>query len=62
MAALTDQANFRAYQKQNNIDLAEWYDDKGIYQDMPQLLDPAAFLYNMAQDKIMNEMIDQQYK
>ena len=62
MAALTDQANFRAYQKQNNIDLAEWYDDKAINHDLPQLLDPAAFLYNMAQDKIMNEMIDQQYK
>ena len=62
MAALTDQANFRAYQAQNNVDLAEWYDDKGIYQDVPQLLDPASVLYNLAQDKIMDAMIDQQYK
>jgi len=29
---------------------------------MPQLLDPAGILYDMAQDKIMDEMIMQQYE
>jgi hypothetical protein len=29
---------------------------------MPQLLDPAGILYGMAQDKIMDQMIMEQYK
>ena len=62
MASLTDTESFKAYQKQNNVDLANWYSDLQVYKDMPQLIDPAAQLYEMASDKIMNEMIEQQYK
>jgi hypothetical protein len=29
---------------------------------MPMLLDPAGILYDMAQDKLMNEMIMEQYE
>jgi hypothetical protein len=62
MASLTDTDSFKAYQKKNNEDLANWYSDLQVYKDMPQLIDPAAQLYELASDKIMNEMIDEQYK
>ena len=62
MASLTDTESFKAYQKKNNEDLANWYSDIQAYADMPQLIDPAASLFERANDKIMNEMIDQQYK
>ena len=62
MASLTDTENFKAYQKKQNEDLANWYSDLQVYRDMPALIDPASQLYSMAHDKIMNEMIDQQYK
>ena len=62
MASLTDTESFKAYQKKNNEDLANWYSDLQVYKDMPQLIDPAAQLYELASDKIMNEMIDEQYK
>lgn len=62
MASLTDTESFKAYQKKNNEDLANWYSDLQVYEDMPQLIDPAAQLYELASDKIMNEMIDEQYK
>ena len=62
MASLTDSESFKAYQKKNNEDLANWYSDIQAYADMPQLIDPAASLFERANDKIMNEMIDQQYK
>ena len=62
MQSLADQDNFNKYIAQKNADLPSWYADTQVYQDMPQLLDPASVLYNMAQDKIMEEMIMQQYK
>lgn len=62
MASLTDTESFKAYQKKNNEDLANWYSDIQAYADMPQLIDPAASLFERANDKIMNEMIDEQYK
>ena len=62
MASLTDTESFKAYQKKNNEDLANWYSDLQVYRDMPPLIDPAAQLYELASDKIMNEMIEEQYK
>ena len=62
MQSLSDQENFKAYlDKQNALPL-DWYTSEQIYTDMPQLLDPAGILYDMAQDKIMDEMIMEQYK
>ena len=62
MQSLSDQENFKAYlDKQNALPL-DWYTSEQIYTDMPQLLDPAGILYDMAQDKIMDEMIMQQYE
>ena len=62
MQSLSDQENFKTYQNQNNIDNLDWYTDVQVYKDMPQLLDPAGILYGMAQDKIMDQMIMEQYK
>jgi len=62
IASLTDTKNFQAYlDKQNALPL-DWYTDVQVYQDMPMLLDPAGILYDMAQDKIMDEMIMMQYE
>ena len=62
MQSLSDQENFKAYlDKQNALPL-DWYTSEQIYTDQPQLLDPAGILYDMAQDKIMDEMIMEQYK
>ena len=48
-------------EKQNALPL-DWYTDTQIYTEMPMLLDPAGILYDMAQDKIMDEMIMMQYE
>ena len=62
ISSLADTKNFQAYlDKQNALPL-DWYTDEQIYTEMPQLLDPASVLYNMAQDKIMEEMIMMQYE
>ena len=62
ISSLADQENFNKYLAQKNADLPSWYSDVQVYADMPQLLDPASVLYNMAQDKIMDEMIMMQYE
>lgn len=62
MIALADTENFAKYQAKKNALPLDWYEDEEIYTDMPQLLDPAGILYDMAQDKIMDEMIMEQYK
>ena len=62
ISSLADQENFNKYVAQKNADLPSWYTDVQVYQDMPMLQDPAGILYDMAQDKIMEEMIMQQYK
>ena len=62
ISSLADTESFKAYQKKNNEDLANWYSELQVYRDMPALIDPASQLYTMAHDKIMNEMIDEQYK
>ena len=62
ISSLTDTKNFQAYlDKQNALPL-DWYTDTQIYTEMPMLLDPAGILYDMAQDKIMDEMIMMQYE
>ena len=62
MTSLADTKNFQAYlDKQNALPL-DWYTDTQIYTEMPMLLDPAGILYDMAQDKIMDEMIMMQYE
>ena len=62
MSSLADTKNFQAYlDKQNALPL-DWYTDTQIYTEMPMLQDPAGILYDMAQDKIMNEMIMEQYE
>lgn len=61
MSSLTDTKSFQAYlDKQNALPL-DWYTSEQIYTEMPMLQDPAGILYDMAQDKIMNEMIMEQY-
>ena len=62
MSSLADQDNFNKYLAQKNADLPSWYTSEQVYKDMPQLLDPAGILYNMAQDKLWEEMIMEQYK
>ena len=62
ISSLADTKNFQAYlDKQNALPL-DWYTDTQIYTEMPMLLDPAGILYDMAQDKIMDEMIMIQYE
>ena len=62
MSSLTDTKSFQAYlDKQNALPL-DWYTSEQIYTEMPMLLDPAGILYDMAQDKLMNEMIMEQYE
>ena len=62
MSSLADQENFNKYLAQKNADLPSWYTSEQVYQDQLQLLDPAGVLYDMAQDKIWEEMIMEQYK
>jgi hypothetical protein len=62
MSSLADQDNFNKYLAQKNADLPSWYTSEQVYKDMPQLLDPAGILYNMAQDKLWEEMIMEQYQ
>ena len=62
MSSLADTKNFQAYLDKQNALPMDWYTSEQVYQDMPMLLDPAGILYDMAQDKIMDEMIMQQYE
>lgn len=62
MSSLADQENFNKYLAQKNADLPSWYTSEQVYQNQLQLLDPAGVLYDMAQDKIWEEMIMEQYK
>ena len=62
ISSLADTKNFQAYLDKQNALPMDWYTSEQVYQDMPMLLDPAGILYDMAQDKIMDEMIMQQYE
>ena len=62
MIALADTENFAKYVAKQNADLAEWYNDKGIYNNQKDLPDPYAIVFSLAQDKKMNDMENEQYK
>ena len=62
MSSLADTKNFQAYLDKQNALPMDWYTSEQVYQDMPMLLDPAGVLFDMAQDKLMDEMIMQQYE
>ena len=62
MSSLADTKNFQAYLDKQNALPMDWYTSEQVYQDMPMLLDPAGILFDMAQDKLMDEMIMQQYE
>ena len=61
MIALADTENFAKYQAKRNQDLAQWYLSEGIYQDQKMLEDPYSVLYNLANDKLHDELTDLQY-
>lgn len=61
MIALADTENFAKYQAKQNQDLADWYLSEGIYQDQKMLEDPYSVLYNLANDKLHDELTDLQY-
>ncbi len=61
MIALADTENFAKYQAKQNQDLAQWYLSEGIYQDQKMLEDPYSVLYNLANDKLHDELTDLQY-
>jgi len=61
MIALADTENFAKYQAKQNQDLAQWYLNEGIYQDQKMLEDPYSVLYNLANDKLHDELTDLQY-
>ena len=62
LATQGDTQSFKEYQNKLPQQSAEWYTDKGIYQDMEQIPDPYGVLFSLAQDGKHNEMVEQQYK
>ena len=57
-----DTEAFKEYQTKIVQKQNEWYVDNGIYNDVKQIEDPYAVLYSLAQDKIHNEMVEEQYR
>ena len=62
LATQGDTQSFKEYQNKLPQQSAEWYTDKGIYQDIEQIPDPYGVLFSLAQDGKHNEMVEQQYK
>ena len=62
MIALADTENFAKYQAKQNADLTEWYNDTGIYNNQKDLPDPYAVIFNLAQDRLFEQMENEQYK
>ena len=62
LATQGDTETFKEYQlklpQQNTV----WYNDQGIYQDVPQIKDPYGVLFSLAQDKKHEEMVEEQYR
>lgn len=56
-----DTEAFKEYQTKIVQKQNDWYVDNGIYNDVKQLEDPYAVLYSLAQDRIHNEMVEEQY-
>ena len=57
-----DTTTFKEYQTKLPQQSVEWYDDQGIYNNMPQVPDPYGVLFSLAQDGKHNEMVEEQYK
>jgi len=62
MIALADTENFNKYLAKKQDDLGLWYVDDGIYQNQKQLADPYAVIFNLAQDRLFEQMENEQYK
>ena len=62
MQSLADTENFKKYVQKQNEDQMDWYADTQIYKDQMMLGDPYGALFGSAQDNLMNDMINEQYK
>ena len=62
MQSLADTENFKKYVQKQNEDALAWYSDTQIYRDQIMMGDPYGALFGSAQDNLMNEMINEQYK
>lgn len=62
LATQGDTTTFKEYQTKLPQQSVEWYDDQGIYNNMPQVPDPYGVLFSLAQDGKHNEMVEEQYK
>ena len=62
ISSLADTENFKKYVQKQNEDAMEWYSDTQVYRDQQMLGDPYGALFGSAQDNLMNEMINEQYK
>jgi len=62
ITSLADTENFKKYVQKQNEDAISWYSDTQIYRNQQMLGDPYGALFGSAQDNLMNEMINEQYK
>lgn len=62
ITSLADTENFKKYVQKQNEDAISWYSDTQVYRDQQMLGDPYGALFGSAQDNLMNEMINEQYK
>ena len=62
ISSLADTENFKKYVQKQNEDAMEWYSDTQVYRNQQMLGDPYGALFGSAQDNLMNEMINEQYK
>ena len=62
ISSLADTENFKKYVQKQNEDQMDWYSDTQIYKDQMMLGDPYGALFGSAQDNLMNDMINEQYK
>ena len=62
ISSLADTENFKKYVQKQNEDQMDWYSDTQIYRDQIMMGDPYGALFGSAQDNLMNDMINEQYK
>ena len=62
ITSLADTENFKKYVQKQNEDAISWYSDTQVYRDQQMLGDPYGALFGSAQDNLMNEIINEQYK
>ena len=62
LATQGDTQTFKEYQTKLPQKSTEWYDDQGIYNNMPQVPDPYGVLFSLAQDGKHKEMVEEQYR